>query len=183
MGFSLLMVLVNLLFNIMLNQWWAGGSWILIFNSFYLMLQTMLSWPLIFEIPLFINTLRFLRTFSVAIAVFYNLVYVFIAVDWAYMLWGESDATFEQYDFISICTNMFLAYNIIFNIHILPVNMMIILKEITLDLFPPMLEQDSDEGLNLQDAEDTVKPLSWWDMITGKSLPDQEQAYNINKKK
>ena len=139
-----------------------------------------MSWPLVFEIPIYINELRFFRTFSVAFAWLYMLYYVFNALDWGFMLWLEPEATYESYDFLSVMYNMFLAFNIIFNIHILPVNIMIIIKEITLEIFPPLLDQDEGENLGLSDVEDTIKPESYKDIFTGK-LPDQENSYAINR--
>jgi len=179
--FSLVMFVFNLVFNIWLNDFWADGNAILIFNTVYLGVQTMLSWPLIYEIPLYINQLRFLRTFSVTIAVMYMMAYVFILLNWLYELYLEPEKTYEQYDLFDIFINMFLAYNVVFNIHILPVNFMILLKEVTLWIFPPMLEQNTDEELTIDDAKDTVSPNSYLDIFTGK-LPDQENAYNIDKK-
>jgi hypothetical protein len=71
---------------------------------------------------------------------------------------------------------MFLAYNIIFNLHILPVNFMIILKEISLEIFPPMLEQNKGEALNGEDVIAPVNPQSYIDIVHGK-VPD-EQNYD-----
>jgi hypothetical protein len=67
---------------------------------------------------------------------------------------------------------MFLAYNVASNLHIIPVNVMIILKEVSLWIFPPMLEQDTDEQLTTDDAKSTISPYSWDQLLKQKQLPD-----------
>lgn len=95
----------------------------------------------------------------------YVIVYVVVTADWIYQLYMEPAVEYAAYDFISVMGNMFLAYNVVFNIPILPVSIMVMLKEFTLELFPPLLDQDEDEQLDLEDAEDAVSPVSWWDML------------------
>jgi hypothetical protein len=176
--FSMIMILVNVIFNVWLNSIWADGNLLLVANSAYLVIQTLLSWPLVFEIPFYLNELKFFRTFSVVVSWVYMMFYVFVSADWAYMLWLEPEATYEQYDVVSVLTNMFFAYNIVFNLHIIPVNMMIIWKELMLTFFPPLLAADYDEGLKADDFVDDVKPQSYLDIVTKGKLPDQERAYS-----
>ena len=60
--------------------------------------------------------------------------------DWVYELWLESEDTYYNYQAIDIIVNMYMAYNIIFNIHIMPVSVQIIWKEFWLLVFPPLLD-------------------------------------------
>ena len=72
---------------------------------------------------------------------------------------------------------MTLAYNVLFNIHILPVNIMILFKETLLEIFPPMLDQDEGDQLDIEDVENTASPISWWDFFTkGEEVDDQLPA-------
>jgi hypothetical protein len=100
--FSVVLCLVNVIFNILLNQWWAEANALLIFNSVYLFVQTVLSWPLLFEIPLYLNEMRIIRYLSVAVSVVYMMVYLFIVLDWVYMLYLEPEKDYESYDLFSI---------------------------------------------------------------------------------
>jgi hypothetical protein len=73
----------------------------------------------------------------------------------------ESEQTYESYDFMDVMTNMFLAFNVISNVIVMPVNIAIMTKEVMLELFPPLLDQDDGENLNLNDFESTVRPSSY----------------------
>lgn len=137
-----------------------------------------MSWPLIFEIPFYLNHLRFFRLFSVTAAVAYSYYYFFMVADWIFQLYLEPTTSYENYQFLDILVNMFLAYNIIFHIHILPVNFAIITKELFLICFPPLLKQDKGANLDLQDAEDVVKPNTYINFVTRGELPDEEPHRN-----
>lgn len=51
---------------------------------------------------------------------------------------------------------------------------MILGKEFMLEVFPPMLDQNKGDNLNLDDLEETVKPRTYWDMIVNQELPDKQ---------
>ena len=171
---SLVLCILNLVLNILLNGWWADANVFLIFNSVYLFVQTALSWPLIYEIPLFLNQLRFFRFISVAMAWVYNVVYFVVLADFIFQLYFAPQDTYENYDIFSIFQNMFLGYNIAMNLHVIPVNTMIIVKEVFLELFPPLLNQDEGDALNSQDASAVVNPNSYIDSVKNRRLPDQQ---------
>jgi len=170
--FSIAMVIINLVLNILLNSWWADGNALLIFNSVYLFVQTFCSWWLIYEIPIYINQLKFFRTLSALGAFAYTFVYTIITINWLYEIFWEPENTYESYGIFDIFVNMFLAYNVAVNLHIIPVNFMIILKEVSLWIFPPMLEQDTGEQLTTDDAKSTISPNSWDQLLNQKTLPD-----------
>ena len=155
---SVIMCILNIVFNTVFTGGWADGNFFLILNTAYLLIQTILSWPLVLEIPIFINDMRFFRALSVLAAWGYSFVYILTALDWAYMLWMEPESTYEEYDFMSVMTNMFLAFNLVGNIIVMPVNFAIIAKEVTLEIFPPLLDQDEGENLGINDFEETVRP-------------------------
>lgn len=177
---SVVMVVLNLMLNIFLNKWWAGGNFLLIFNTFYLIVQTVLSWPLIFEIPFYLKNLRFFRFFSSSFAFLYTAVYAFVVLDWIVQLYLEPEQTYEDYQLLDILQNMFLAYSIIFHIHVLPVNLAIIIKEFLLMVFPPLLKQDQGDNLDLDDVGAAVSPYSWLGIFQGK-MPDTKPRKNSYK--
>jgi len=151
-GFSLLMEVADIVMQIIFNGYWADGNPYLIAVSVYICIQTWFSWALVFEIPWYLSELRLLRVFSLVAAWTYMLYYLFVTLDWVYMLWFEPQSTYEDYDLPSVLYNMFLAYNIVFNLHLIPVNFFIMIKEIALEIFPPLLDQDVGEELNWEDA-------------------------------
>jgi hypothetical protein len=167
-----MMVVVNIVLNILLNKWWAGGNWLLIFNTFYLIVQTLMSWPLIFEIPFYLRNLRYFRMFSSGAAFVYTAVYAFIVFDWIYQLDWEPESVYEDYQFLDIIVNMYLGYNVLFNIHLMPVNFAIIVKEILLEIFPPLLNQDKGGNLDGEDVVDIVNPKTYRDLILNGDIPN-----------
>lgn len=174
MVWSIVFCILNLVMNIILNDWWADGNLLLVYNSVYLIVQTIMSWPLIFEIPFYLQHLRIFRMISTTWCVLYSFFYVFVVFDWLFQIYFEPTKAYEDYQFIDIVINMFLAYNVLFNIHIMPVNIMILLKEVTLEIFPPMLDQDTGDNINIVDIEETASPYSWLDFFTtGKEVDNQ----------
>jgi hypothetical protein len=177
-AFSCAMVVVNIVLNIFMNKWWAGGHWLLIFNTFYLITQTVMSWPLIFELPFYLTHLRFFRIFSVMAAWAYSLFYFLTIAFWIGQLYLNPLAEGEDPQFFDILINMVMAYVIIFNIHIIPVNLAIIVKEISLEIFPPLLKQDKGTNLDIQDIEDSANPKTYIEVVSHGKLPDQEKHKN-----
>ena len=88
---------------------------------------------LAFELPIWLVTFRMFRFWSFFGAIVYNLVFLGMALEWWDMLYIVGDKT--KYDFLDIFINMFLGYNIVLHFTIIPVNMFIILKEISMEFF------------------------------------------------
>ena len=146
-GVSLWLILVNWVLNIFMNEYWAGGNPLLLFNTVYITVQTILSWPLIFEIPFWVTKTKFIRLMSCYAAYIYTGVYFIIVMSWAVQVYFMPENFYEEYQFVDILVNMLYAYCLIFHLHVLPVNLMIIGKEFFLDIFPPLLEQDAGDEL------------------------------------
>ena len=89
-----------------------------------------------------------------------------MTLDWVYQIYLEPTKQFEDYTFVDVLVNMWLGYNIIFNLHIMPVNFAILIKEVLLEIFPPLLDQDRTNNLDLEDAEDVVNPDSYIGLIS-----------------
>jgi hypothetical protein len=163
--FSLFLVAMNITLNVIMNNDWAQGNVGLIFNTIYLLVQVGFSWPLLLELPIYMRTFRLFRICSFTWAMGYSAFYLYVILDWVYQIYWEPTKTYEQYQFIDILLNMYLAYNIVFNLHIMPVNLTIIFKEFSLMLWPPMLDQDLGDELDGEDFVDMVEPQTWWDWI------------------
>lgn len=143
----------NIIMNIWLNQWWSGANIFLILDTVYLFYQTCMSWPLMFELPWYIHDMRLMRTFSVELAWLHFLANLVFVVDWGYGLYQKhNQVDHPDYTFLDVFVNMFMAYNIITNSIILPVDLNIIGKEIWLNMFPPLLGVDVNEGLSNDDV-------------------------------
>lgn len=80
-----------------MNKWWADANYLLLFNTVYLFIQTICSWPLIYEIPFYLNNMRFFRTFSVTIAWIYMWFYFIVICDWLFQIYFEPSKTYEDY--------------------------------------------------------------------------------------
>lgn len=52
---SSVLIVLNFVFNIWLNQWWSNMNPFLIADTVYLVYQTLVSWPLIMELPIWIH--------------------------------------------------------------------------------------------------------------------------------
>lgn len=48
---TLVSFMTNIFLNVVLNQWWAYGNIFLIANTLYMMFQSLMAIPLIYEIP------------------------------------------------------------------------------------------------------------------------------------
>ena len=69
---SIILFVFNVILNIVMNKWWAYGNFWLIFNTFFAAFQTVLSWPLVFEIPSYLRHVKILRWISCFWALIYN---------------------------------------------------------------------------------------------------------------
>ena len=170
---SLFLFAANLTFNIVLNRDWADGNVWLIVNSVYLLVQTVFSWPLVMELPVYMYSFRLFRIMSVFAAGVYNFFYILCTIDWIFQIYWEPTKAYEDYQFVDILINMFLAYNIVFNLLIVPVNWVILIKEISM-FIRPMLDQDEGDQLDDQDIVSFVNPVTWYDWMAYGTLPDQQ---------
>lgn len=172
--FSQLMIAFNIFFNIWFNQMWADGNWFLVFNTIFLIVETWGSYPLIFELPQWIKHTRLLRVITTTLAFIYASVYLAILVAYLYSLYFEPESVYEGYDMVNVMESMFLAYNLIFLAHIMPVNLMILGKEVSLWFFP-MLDTDKDDGLDTEDVADTFNPFSWLDAFRNEETREKRR--------
>jgi len=123
----------NLYFNANWNEMWAGGNVWLMANTIYILFQGFASVMLAFELPIWLLTFRVTRFWSFVLATVYNFVFFTLALEWWDMLYIVNDKT--KYDFVDIFINMCLGYNIVLHFTIIPINVFIIAKEISMEYF------------------------------------------------
>lgn len=169
------MVFWNVWFNVEWNRVWAYGNYWLVGNTIFILFEFFDSLGLVFELPVFLRAMRVTRYFAFWGAIAYVTAYVMSAFEWYDQLYIVTDMS--QYDFVTIASNMFLGYNIVLHGSIIPICLVVIIKEITLNFFTVLDEGDDrdDEtgtALSSKDADyakDDVKwsvnPFTWLDFI------------------
>lgn len=65
----------NIGLNIILNQFWAYGNLFLIGNTLFMMFQSLMAVPLIYEIPFILQYIKPLRFVSLFAGFVYNIMY------------------------------------------------------------------------------------------------------------
>jgi len=164
---------------------WAHGNLYLLWNTMYILLAYADSLGLMFELPVFIRAFRVTRMIGFASAIVYNIMFLLSFFEWWDQLYIVTDKS--QYDFVTIFINMILGYNIWLHGSIIPINLIIIIKEISLNYFTVLDESDGRNetnvalnGKDLQYAEKDVEhyadPFTYvdyaYDPITGHDVED-----------
>ena len=132
---SIGLIVYNFVLNIAYNKWWAYGNFWLIFNTLYAIIQTFISWPLVLEIPSYLRHLKFLRWISCFWALIYNTVYLGFALGFLGQLYWATEERMSNYSLVDMTINMYLVYNCIIHATIIPINSIIIFKEIEMTIF------------------------------------------------
>jgi len=125
----------NLFINIKWNKLWAEGNLFLLANTLYLFIQINMSLNLAFEVPFVMKMIKPFRVISFMSAVVYTAFFYGTAFEWVYQLLAEDKNDFETSGYFGLFINMVLIYNIIFHAPVIPINIFIILKELTLPWF------------------------------------------------
>lgn len=135
--FGFLMVLVNIFFNIDYNKGWAEGNVFLMFNTIYALIQYTLTIPLIYEVQAWLKHAKFIRLISLAWALFYNTVYVAFAVKfWQIIKQFEANKLVdEDITYFELFVAMGIVYNLIIHLPIIPMNLIIIVKEFSMEFY------------------------------------------------
>ena len=134
----------NVWLNIYFNQGWAGGNIWLIMNTVYLILQYVLSLLIFYEIDAWIYYMKFIRFGSLITSYFYTIMYVVALVQ---LLVVIDDLDGSEVTFVNMYTVMVLAYNLILHAPIIPVNMAIAGKELSME-FVQFLNDWAGTGLD-----------------------------------
>lgn len=127
----------NVYVNIMWNKWWAEGNAFLVANTAYIIIQALVSFPLMFEIPALLKFIKPLRVLSLLSAIVYNVMFIASIADFFFILEAEDKNDFEDEGqaFGDLFLSLFIFYNLIENFPILFINCGILLKEAILPFF------------------------------------------------
>jgi hypothetical protein len=131
--FSQLCIIYNIVFNAWLNAGWAEGNLWLLGNTFYAIIQTWLSYGIIFEIYPYMKWGFLFRIGSFFAAIAYNCLYFFMLAGWStemLMLPSRDETFIDEIGFLDVFINMLFVYNSIQHSPICFINMIIIGKEI-----------------------------------------------------
>lgn len=173
-GISLWFCLMNAIINIYFNEWWGYGHPILLINTIYLYVQTAVSIPLMLEIPWWMHHMKYIRLISFTFSWWYLIFYFVVVVQWVIQIYFLPNNLYENEQWIDILYNMILAYLTVFHLHIIPVNFLIWMKEITMEIFPPLLDQDLGDNLDLEDLRTAFSIWTYYDLLTKGEFPDAE---------
>jgi hypothetical protein len=143
---------------------WAEGNVYLVVNTVYLVAQSFLSGILVFEIPFLLRLMKELRVLSFLSACIYNLIYLIALFIWVHQVWfTEDESTFTA---SSLLVSLLLAYNLLMHFPILPINFMIIFKEIEIEKFQLLHDDAGSENdtvsLGYSDEERTLTDFLWF---------------------
>lgn len=86
----------NLYVNIIWNKWWAEGNVFLIGNTLYIWFQSMVTIPLMFEIPPILRFVKPFRILSLLSAITYNILFVGTVIDFFYFAQVEEKDLLEE---------------------------------------------------------------------------------------
>lgn len=125
----------NLYVNIFWNKWWAEGNLFLMGNTIYIWTQSIISLPLMFEVPWILKYIKPLRTLSLASAVIYNTLFLGSVADFFYTALAEKKEDLEDGGEIDMLLCLFIFYNLIENFPIVFINLGIIAKETELPFY------------------------------------------------
>ena len=130
--YSLLALAYNIYANIQWNRWWAQGNLFLVGNTVYLVYQIAMAIPMVFEIGSIIRFIKPLRVLNLFFAFLYNLVFVASALDLIFGLYYEDKSDFDDSEQgpVQLFLYMFVSYNLIFHVGIVPINYFIMVKEL-----------------------------------------------------
>ena len=157
--FEFLFLCYNLYFNAVWNRMWANGNVYLMANTAYLFYQCFISIMLALEYPFFMRSFRLFRFFSLLFAIYYNMIFGGIFLEWYRELYLEDEQSYEQYDVVDVLFNMFLVYNVILHFPVVFVNGFIIMKEVSLEFWQFLVGTDENGNATNDMA------LGFWDMV------------------
>lgn len=128
-------VIYNLYFNIFWNKIWAGGNYYLMANTIFLLVQTLLSIPLVAEFPPWMRHMGLIRLSSVFNAYVYNGFYFGFIIAYLLQVYEESDEGYANIGTFDIMMAFFFMYNTILHSSLAIINSAIIIKEDQLEWF------------------------------------------------
>jgi len=125
----------NLYVNIFWNNWWAEGNIFLMLNTLYIAAQSLVTLPLMFEIPFVLRWIKPFRVVSLMSAIIYNILFMGSVVDFFVVTNFEDEDTIEEDGFGDMFMSLIIFYNLVENFPIVIINCGIMIKEAILPFF------------------------------------------------
>jgi len=165
----------NVVLNIAFNRWWAGGNLYLVINSLFNLIQAWNGFFLMFEFPAYLDWFKVSRVFSLEAGVVYNAIYFWQVWEAYKSIWLYDYETQGPMSTFEVLKVMYLVYNLILHIPIVPLNIAIIAKEFEISKFQLIGDwskgqytgtdgealQNNDFGNELKDFFWPFNPLNW----------------------
>ena len=125
------LVAFNMYESIEWQRVWANGNIFLVSKTLYMIIQTAILFPLLFEVDVWLRHMKWLRFISLTIAIAYNMWWVTAFGIYYWQVYNPPP--WYKYDIVSGMMNLFLGYSLIFDSLSVPVNTFIIGKEISME--------------------------------------------------
>ena len=162
---SIALMAYNIVFNIILNKWWALGNIWLIANSVFCLNQGFLSIPLFFEVGIYLRHFYVFRWISLILAVFYNIVYLDLLFNWIIDTYTLPADILEKIGTFDLILNFFFMYNTILHASIVIINFGIIFKEIEMQFYEITTHvggKNSEYNLSFEEAKRSFYDDLWF---------------------
>uniref|UniRef100_A0A7S3IFV7 Uncharacterized protein n=1 Tax=Strombidium inclinatum TaxID=197538 RepID=A0A7S3IFV7_9SPIT len=145
----------NVVFNVVGNRWWAGGNILLIYNTLYGFSHYLLSILLVMEIDVWIKYAKFIRLLVLVQAAIHASIYLFFLVRFLFLTFLTVSNTKD--DLVTLTEDMFLGYNLLVGLPPLLIDVVIIIKEVSMEFFQFLRD---DAGANTDDV--SLGFHDWW---------------------
>ena len=166
-----IMVGWNLMLNMEVNEYWAGGNMWLLANTGYALIQYCLSLLLVFEIDDWIKYFKFIRFASLISGALYIAIWLAFLIELFNLVY---DWTGVHDDLQKAFVAMTISYNLIIHMSIIPIILVITIKEGSMELFQfandlagTELDDTSLGFHNLVDMLQIFNPWWWFDGDNG----------------
>jgi hypothetical protein len=126
------LIIWNLVCNIWFNEGWAGANIWLIWNTVFLIGQYLMGILLYWEIDLWIHYAKFPRFISLIMGLVSDIWWISELII-MYGIIGDWDNSHVTYTYLY--TAMILSYDLIMHVNVLPINVLLFLKEFTMEFF------------------------------------------------
>jgi hypothetical protein len=168
--FEVMMIAWNLATSTIFCKWWAYGNWFMLIKTIFMIYELFTMIPLIFEIDVYLRHMKSFRFVSLTAALIHFYGYLFVVWVWLWeLIWPPS---FVKYDLVFVFQNLFIAFNLITDIVILPGDSIIIGKEFALHFIQALrmdeVMNDDDVSLGFTDIYNEVwyflyflNPFNW----------------------
>ena len=162
------LLLFNVDVNITLNRLWAEGNVFLVLNTLYGAHQLFMSIITMFEVERLLKYAKFIRICDLFSAFVYNAAWLYGFGVFMDVLYNSSD---YGSNLESLTLAMFLGYNLVVTGFVVPINVVIAIKELSMEWIqfnnPLLVDEDISLGMHnlwdmFRDVIDLFNPWCWF---------------------